>query len=114
MGLSKFVATALAVGAIAGTGAASAADLPAHLYTKAPMAAIYDWTGFYVGAEGGGSWGRSRHVDAAPGLADSNSFDVNAGYAGMTVGYNWQAANWVFGLEGDISGMDARGSSIDN
>jgi outer membrane immunogenic protein len=114
MGLSKFVAVAVALGAISGTGAASAADMPGHLYAKAPVAVIYDWTGFYVGAEGGGSWGSSRHVDAATGLADNTTFGVNGGFAGMTVGYNMQASNWVFGVEGDISGISANGNAIDN
>ena len=41
---------------------ASAADLAARPYTKAPppmIAPIYDWTGFYIGANGG--WGQSRN-----------------------------------------------------
>jgi outer membrane immunogenic protein len=40
---------------------ASAADLAARPYTKAPppiVAAIYDWSGFYIGANGG--WGSSH------------------------------------------------------
>ncbi len=35
---------------------ASAADLPAPAYTKAPpsmIAAVYDWSGFYLGLNGG-------------------------------------------------------------
>src|ERR1700761_2373625 len=42
--------------------AASAADLPARVYTKAPpiVAAVYDWTGFYIGGNVGYSWGRER------------------------------------------------------
>ena len=38
---------------------AFAADLPARMYTKAPMMPAYDWSGFYVGANGG--WGSSRN-----------------------------------------------------
>ena len=68
--------------------------MPAHPWLKAdpvPVASpIYDWTGIYVGLEGGGSWGNSRHVDAATGLNDTNSFDVNGGLGGVTVGANWQ------------------------
>ena len=48
--------------AIMGVGAASAADMPARTYTKAPPApgvAVYNWTGFYVGVNGGGGWGRT-------------------------------------------------------
>ncbi len=47
-----------AVGLLAWGAAAPAvaADLPAQPYTKAPamIAAIYDWSGFYVGINGGG------------------------------------------------------------
>src|SRR5690242_18780935 len=42
---------------IAGLGSASAADLAARPYVKAPpapVAQIYDWTGFYIGINGGG------------------------------------------------------------
>ena len=46
-----------------GIGApASAADMAARPYTKAPppvVAPIYDWTGFYIGGNGG--WGQSRN-----------------------------------------------------
>jgi outer membrane immunogenic protein len=43
--------------AISATAPALAADLAARPYTKAPpmVAAIYDWSGFYVGINGG--WG---------------------------------------------------------
>ena len=39
---------------------AFAADLPARPYTKAPpvVAAAFDWSGFYVGGNGGGAWSR--------------------------------------------------------
>ena len=48
------------VGAIALAAPASAADLAARPYTKAPamIAAVYDWSGFYIGANGG--WGTSH------------------------------------------------------
>lgn len=118
MGRSKLIAAALAISAVAGISAASAADMPAHpSWVKAepaPVSPIYDWTGIYVGLEGGGSWGNSRHVDQATGLNDTNSFDVNGGLGGVTVGANWQIATWVFGLEGDASWVGQRGSSVDN
>ena len=44
-----------------GTVSASAADLAARPYTKAPPPAVvaaYDWSGFYIGANGGGAWSR--------------------------------------------------------
>src|SRR5258707_12095846 len=54
---TALVALALALGL---TAPASAADLAARPYTKAPpvpVVAIYDWTGFYIGANGGGGRG---------------------------------------------------------
>ena len=46
--------------ALGATAPAVAADLAARPYTKAPpmVAAVYDWTGFYIGANGG--WGSSH------------------------------------------------------
>src|SRR5258707_12218617 len=62
---TALVALALALGL---TVPASAADLAARPYTKAPPApvvAIYDWTGFYIGANGGrgrspNCWGATK------------------------------------------------------
>ena len=60
--LTFAVSTAIAT-TIFGLGAASAADLPVKAYTKAPAAivAVYNWTGFYVGANVGYGWGESSH-----------------------------------------------------
>ena len=49
-------------GVLAMASLANAADLPRQMYTKAPppMAApYYNWTGFYIGINGGGAWGTS-------------------------------------------------------
>ena len=48
----------LAVAAALSAGSAFAADLPTRPYTKAPpvIAAAYDWSGFYIGGNGGGAW----------------------------------------------------------
>ncbi|MBU2582703.1 MAG: outer membrane beta-barrel protein [Alphaproteobacteria bacterium] len=76
-------------------GAALAAALlfvgPAAATPQAPI-----WTGFYLGAHGGGGWGD---------LKDSNEGfeDVNGGLGGIHGGYQWQSGNVVFGAEGDIS-----------
>jgi outer membrane immunogenic protein len=51
--------------------AASAADLAARPYTKAPayapQAPIYNWTGFYIGGHIGGAFGGANNV-LAPGF----------------------------------------------
>jgi hypothetical protein len=57
LGMKYLVTGAIGLCAVGIAGAASAADVPARTYTKAPayVAAVHDWTGFYVGANGG--WG---------------------------------------------------------
>ena len=61
--MKKLVAGCFALGALVAAQCAAAADLSvAPLYTKAPPAEVtqaYNWTGFYLGANGGGGWGRS-------------------------------------------------------
>jgi outer membrane immunogenic protein len=85
--------------------AANAADLsPGYQAPMAPVPvyrAFYSWTGFYLGINGGGGWGRSQWDGINP-------FDVSGGFIGGTVGYNWQIGHVVLGAEGDIdwSGID--------
>ncbi|QPF93850.1 outer membrane protein [Bradyrhizobium commune] len=102
---------------------AMAADLAAKPYVKAPVMVdpVWTWTGFYIGGNGGYSWGRSRtdvsYFNTATGAAiappaGSNtnaSFDMNGGIAGGQIGYNWQSTNWVFGIEGDAQWSDEKG-----
>jgi outer membrane immunogenic protein len=82
---------------VLGIAPAAAADLAARPYTKAPAAAIAinNWTGFYVGAMGG--------------YAQENSSagnEVSGGFAGGTLGYNWQTGNFVLGIEADAAWAD--------
>ncbi len=115
-----FASAAVAVCSIVGIGAAAAADLSAPVYTKAPpvVAAVYDWTGFYIGGNIGYSWGRSASTvsfsDAASGALLSSTatkFDMDGVIGGGQIGYNWQKSNWVFGLEADIQGSGQKGST---
>jgi outer membrane immunogenic protein len=102
-------ASLIALGAAA---PALAADLAARPYTKAPamIAAVYDWSGFYIGANGG--WGSSRSSwDFLPGVVTfgEGSHDASGGTVGGQVGYRWQAGTWVFGLEGQGNWADFKG-----
>ena len=103
--MKKFLLGATALGSLAMVMPAAAADLAARPYTKAPppMVAIYDWTGFYIGANGGGAWSRKCFdvVPVAPAvaLAPEGCGDATGAVAGGQVGYRWQASSWVFGLE---------------
>jgi outer membrane immunogenic protein len=97
---------------VLGPTAAAAADLPVK---AAPVPiAIYDWTGFYIGVSGGGSFGQSTHIDQATGLGDTIGYNVKGGLVGGTLGYNWQVSRLVFGFEGDASWVGQYGSNIDD
>jgi outer membrane immunogenic protein len=97
---------------VLGTTAAAAADLPVK---AAPVpVAIYDWTGFYIGASGGGSFGQSTHIDQATGLGDTLGYNLKGGLVGGTIGYNWQVSSFVFGFEGDASWVGEYGSNFDD
>jgi outer membrane immunogenic protein len=95
------------------SSSAMAADLSrrAPVYTKAPTAAPgYNWTGIYIGINGGGGWGTSRFD--FPGFATTTGdFRTSGGLVGGTIGANWQTSNVVFGLEGDGDWANIKGSS---
>lgn len=92
---------------IVGNGAGLAADLstkaPAY---RAPAFPVYNWTGFYVGINGGGGWGRSNWASIPTG-----DFNTSGGLVGGTLGYNFQYGPWVWGLEGDIDWANINGNS---
>src|SRR5204863_6794111 len=101
--------------ALGAAAPAVAADLAARPYTKAPpmVAAVYDWTGFYIGANGG--WGSSRNSwdSVAPFLVGpEGSHDATGGTVGGQVGYRWQAGTWVFGVEAQGNWADFHGSNV--
>jgi outer membrane immunogenic protein len=108
--MKAFLFLSAAALALAGAvGAASAADLarrPPPPPTKAPVAVpVYNWTGAYIGINGGYGFGRSRwdHLPA--------SFNVNGGLVGGQLGYNWQFGQFVYGVEGDGDWSDLRGTA---
>jgi outer membrane immunogenic protein len=100
--------TGLAFAAVAlGAGAASAADLPARMYTKAPPPmAVSDWTGFYLGANVG--FGSARYSSSVGNLDTSQTGSGILG--GGQLGYNQQYGRWVLGLEVDGQGTDQSGN----
>jgi len=105
---------------IIATSAASAfgADLPARTYTKAPppVVPVYDWSGFYLGGNAGYA---SSHkcfdsvgfVGAPTAPIHDNCGDATGGFVGGQVGYRWQMASWVFGLEAQGDWASLRGSA---
>jgi opacity protein-like surface antigen len=77
------------------------------LIYKAPMTALWSWTGYYLGINSGYSWGRSRTEAifndsvAATAFATNSSFSIDGKVFGIQTGYNFQVGRWLFGMEAD-------------
>jgi len=103
--MKKFLMCTVGLVALGIAAPASAADLAARPYTKAPPIAapmMYDWSGFYIGANGGYGWARQCLDVTNLGLVSvfaEGCNDKGGGIVGGQVGYRWQAGTWVFGLE---------------
>jgi outer membrane immunogenic protein len=111
----KVVIGALAALGFVGTGAL-AADLPAKapIYKAPASAPVVNWTGLYVGGHVGGVWTDAEWADP-PGVFRSVFEDGSGFLGGAQLGYNWQAGNWVFGLQGDVSwtSIDPKTNGVD-
>jgi outer membrane immunogenic protein len=109
--MRKFLLGTVGLVALGIAAPAVAADLPARTYTKAPayVASVYDWTGFYIGINGG--WGQSRDRRLDPFGTLLSSYNANGGTVGGQVGYRWQTGAWVFGLEAQGNWADISGST---
>ncbi|WP_441236351.1 outer membrane protein [Bradyrhizobium sp. 930_D9_N1_4] len=97
---------------------ASAADLAARPYTKAPVAisSIYNWSGFYIGANAGGGsshncWDLTAVGVAAIPVTPEGCHNATGAIVGGQIGYRWQSASWVFGLEAQGDWADLKGSN---
>jgi outer membrane immunogenic protein len=106
-----------------GAAPALAADLPARapVYTKAPafVPAIYDWSGFYLGLNGGGASSHECYtINSVAGVAvapnSEGCHNATGGLVGGQVGYRWQMTSWVFGFEaqGDWANLKGSNSSL--
>jgi outer membrane immunogenic protein len=119
--MNKLVASLSSIfaAAVVAAGPAQAADMP----VKAPPVAVFNWTGCYVGGNGGWKWGRFKDqvqvgqftgVDgtAFPGdLTDLGTLDKTSGAAGGQAGCRWETpAHWVLGVEGDYDWTDLSGT----
>lgn len=112
---------ALAAGSALSIGFAAAADLPPApaQVPVAPVpyapAAIYSWTGFYLGGEVGGAFANSTWSDPFTGA--NNSFNSMGFLGGGQIGANYQINRLVLGVEGNFDwtgGMGLKGSGTDS
>jgi outer membrane immunogenic protein len=108
------------IAAVAMITSATAADLPVKAPPPAPvMAPVWNWSGFYIGVNGGYSWGRSSRdlnffnplngVTLTTGTGGGR--DLDGGVFGGQLGYNWQTGNWILGIETDAQWTGQKGST---
>jgi outer membrane immunogenic protein len=100
------LATASGVAAAAAAGGAQAADMPVKAPVMQPPVA--SWAGWYIGLNAGANWQSSSNSFGYAGgdLPVTSVHTRSTGFiGGGQIGYNWQAGTFVYGLEGDISGL---------
>jgi outer membrane immunogenic protein len=115
--MKKLILGTAALSAAGFVTVASAADLPVKAPPIVPI--VYNWTGCYVGGNGGFKWARfNESVDTtggsilvpgvglipfAPGHVDLDHETASSGVLGGQIGCRWEnAEHWVFGVEGDF------------
>jgi outer membrane immunogenic protein len=93
---------------------AMAADMAVKAPPPAPLPVIYNWSGFYIGGNGG--WGEAHNcwdfitvagVDISDGCRN-----ISGGLLGGQLGYRWQTGQFVFGLEAQGDWADLRGTRV--
>jgi outer membrane immunogenic protein len=122
--MRRFRCAALAAVAVVGLASvACAADMPVKAAPMVAPVAAYNWTGFYVGVNAGGHWGRVSDPavftdntwfgapdNAHAAAAWPNTLSPSGFVGGGQIGYNWQVSNFVFGAEADIVGLTGSAS----
>ena len=114
--MKKFLLVTVGLSALGMAAPASAADLAARPYKAPPpvMAAIYDWSGFYIGLNGG--WGQSRNcwdfVPVTGAVVADGCRNGSGGIVGGQLGYRWQTGQFVFGLEGQGDWADLSSTHV--
>jgi outer membrane immunogenic protein len=112
--MKKFLLGTVGLVALGVAAPASAADMPVKAPPPPVMAPIYNWTGFYIGANGG--WAESHNcwdfVGAAGAFIADGCRDRSGGVVGGQLGYRWQANQWVFGLEAQGDWADLRNTRV--
>src|SRR3974390_3726013 len=92
--------------AIATCHFASAADLSRRVGPLPVVPVVYNWTGFYVGANGGYGWSTvsSNNYSLINGaFGGSEQSPRSGGFGGGQIGYNaLPFPHFLFGVEGDF------------
>ena len=95
--------------------AISSSAMAADLAVRAPVVAhapIYNWTGIYVGVNGGYMWGQQDPFNVITDRFDQLSTNLSGGFVGGTIGGQVQVAHVVLGMEVDLDWANVTGSAI--
>ena len=110
--MKRILLAALATTAL-GSASALAADLPQRP-APAPLLAptpVYNWTGIYVGLNGGYGWGSQDPLNLITNRFDGTSVGFSGGVFGGTAGAQIQSGHVVLGFEADIDWAGMKGSA---
>src|SRR5450631_1017448 len=110
-----FALTTVALAAFVGAvHPVTAADLPTRpAYAPAPIMSpvpVYNWTGIYVGLNGGYGWGNQDPLNLITNRFDGASVGFSGGVFGGTAGAQIQSGHVVIGFEADIDWAGLKGS----
>jgi|tagenome__1003787_1003787.scaffolds.fasta_scaffold20947455_2 outer membrane immunogenic protein len=97
--MKQYLLAGVVVGAVPAvmTGSVIAADMPVMRESTVIPVPVYSWSGFYVGAHGGGGFG---DVDFRHAAFDIGGHTMGGGLFGGHIGYNWQMSpDWLIGVE---------------
>jgi outer membrane immunogenic protein len=111
--MKRLVFRIAAVAALVGTPALGA-DMQLKAVTCCATTPVYSWTGFYIGAQGGGAWGQSDEASPIPNTAafqGTQNYNISGGFGGAVIGVNYQINSIVVGLEGDFNWSKINGTS---
>jgi outer membrane immunogenic protein len=92
--------------------AANAADLSVKAPPAPVAAAVYNWTGLYIGVNGGWGWGQQDPIHLFDTRFDRASFNISGGMIGGTIGAQIQQGYIVLGVEADADWANITGSRV--
>jgi len=105
------LAVLVACVSIGGAAGAALSDGAPYEYAPTYAPARMNWSGFYLGAHLGGTWGSSTaNGQTGVTLDDSWSYSPSGLVVGGTLGYQWQMGPLVYGIEGDLGNLGLAGS----
>ena len=75
------------------------------------IAAVYDWSGFYVGLNAGGASSHDCWDNVNIVVVREGCHNATGALAGGQMGFRWQSGAWVFGVEGQGDWASLKGSN---